>query len=825
MKKILKILIILLILVSFSMDIINISIATNEIEGDEKNTYVGDISHELLEIHLSKTSEGKGYIYGRFVFIEWVDGKSTVPSKNPIVKLKDDENNKEYECFVKQEWGNTYYFDIFIDNHDYSKKYGFEVESGDENNVSEYRASNLKLNNKKLGEYKDYNVLLQNNKLIFQKITYIGDVLSELTSFGISNIDKGNSYIYGNLVYVEWVNGKSIVPEKNPIVTIENEEGKTVKSLYVKQINGNTYYFDGYIDGLDVNSKYYIRTTSGDSKNISENKSAKLNFSNKKGKYSNYAYNMYLNSDNSISIKRIVYYGDATNEITQFNLKNTTAGYSYVYGNIIYIEWINGVSTVPEYTPKMKLKSTDGTYEKEMFVSQVHGNTYYFDGYIEGLDIDKQYYLEMESGDFRNESENKTTKVNFSKKKGQYKNFKYTINIDNKNNISLAAKTYLGGMVTQLNDIYLTTSLSGRPYLAGTVIYVEWVNGKSTVPEFNPIVRIKSTDGTYSNEVYVKQDWGNTYYFDVDISNIDVNKQYYLEAETGDLRNIVQPKTIRINIFDKNLGVSPGFKGNTQNNVIKFEKINYSSGTYGVSGLKSIGDSRGQDLKYYKIGKGPNVMFAVFSVHGFEDQWNYDGQELTYIAEEFKNKLIQLQDMNIENKWTIYILPSVNPDGEYYGWTNNGPGRLSLYSNAPGNSGIDLNRCWHISGTSYQTYSGRNYNGTAGFQAIEAASLRDFLTSHQSTSGRNILVDLHGWLNETIGDSGLGSYYRNQFGMSHHINSYGTGYLVNWARASLRNCRSTLVEMPATVYSHADVVNQNFAGKYINATLNLLRSE
>ena len=61
--------------------------------------------------------------------------------------------------------------------------------------------------------------------------------------------------------------------------------------------------------------------------------------------------------------------------------------------------------------------------------------------------------------------------------------------------------------------------------------------------------------------------------------------------------------------------------------------------------------------------------------------------------------------------------------------------------------------------------------------------------------------------------------------MSKHIGSYGTGYLVNWARASLRNCRSTLVEMPATVWSHSDVVSQNFAGKYINATINMLRNE
>ena len=697
-KKYLKIIstIFLIILLLVQMSNICFSTSSNIVEIDNKkenylvkavpeeakaSTYVGDISHQLLEIHFAKTGSGKGYIYGRFIFIEWINGKSTVPSKNPTVTLKYDGTSESYECFVKQEWGNTYYFDVFLDGKDFNKKYNFEVASGNENNISEYKKSNMKVNNQNLGEYKDYNVLIEKNMLSFKKITYVGDALSELTSFGINSIDKGSTYIYGNLVYVEWVNGKSTVPVKNPIVTLETEDGKIVKTFFIKQISGNTYYFDGYIDGIDIkkDEKYYIKTASGDSRNISNNKKTTLNFSSKIGKYSDYAYSIYMYTDNTLRIERVVYYGEATNEITQFSLTNNDKGYSYLYGNVVYIEWIDGKSTVPEYIPKMKLKSTDGAYEKEMFVSQVFGNTYYFDGYIEGIDEDKQYYLEMESGDFRNESENKTTKVNFSSKKGQYKNFKYTVNVDNENLISLKVQKYEGNIVTQLNDIYLTTSASGQPYLAGTVIYVEWVNGKSTVPKFNPIVRIKSTDGTYSNEMYVKQDWGNTYYFDIDISNIDVNKQYYLEAETGDLRNTVQTKSVRVNLFDKYLGVAPKFKGDTQNNVIKFQKINYEIGTYGISGLKSIGDSRGQDLKYYKIGKGPNVMFAVFSVHGFEDQWNYDGQELTYIAEEFKNRLVQAQDMNVENKWTIYILPSVNPDGAYYGWSNNGPGRLTLH--------------------------------------------------------------------------------------------------------------------------------------------------
>lgn len=237
-------------------------------------------------------------------------------------------------------------------------------------------------------------------------------------------------------------------------------------------------------------------------------------------------------------------------------------------------------------------------------------------------------------------------------------------------------------------------------------------------------------------------------------------------------------------------------------------------GTYGVSGLKNIGDSRGRNLTYYKIGDGPNVFFGTFSVHGWEDLYRHDGEALTTIADAFKNKLIEMQDLELDAKWTIYLFPSVNPDGEYFGWTHNGPGRTTLTSLAPGNQGIDLNRCWQI-GSSYTRYTdARNYNGTAGFQTTEARALRDFLISHKSQGGQTVLVDLHGWLNETIGDNELGSYYRAQYGMSTHIPSYGTGYLINWARSTL-GARSVLVELPE--------YNAN-STSYINATLNMLRS-
>lgn len=261
------------------------------------------------------------------------------------------------------------------------------------------------------------------------------------------------------------------------------------------------------------------------------------------------------------------------------------------------------------------------------------------------------------------------------------------------------------------------------------------------------------------------------------------------------------------------------------------QKITYTTGTYGKSGLKVKGDSRGSDLPYYRWGNGPNVMFATFAIHGYEDLWAKDGQELVTIANNFFQYLKNSNDYSLADKWTIYIFPGVNQDGLKYGTTNNGPGRTTLYSAAPGNKGIDLNRCWQV-GSTYQRYTdSRNYNGTTGFQAYEAQYLRNFLLNNKSKSGHTILVDLHGWTQQLIGDSGICSYYNKQFPENDKssVGRYGTGYLINWARNSLGNsnraARSALIELPNRgINGHQSVLNNNFSNRYIEATLDMLRN-
>ena len=257
----------------------------------------------------------------------------------------------------------------------------------------------------------------------------------------------------------------------------------------------------------------------------------------------------------------------------------------------------------------------------------------------------------------------------------------------------------------------------------------------------------------------------------------------------------------------------------------KFER---QEGTYGKTGL-NVADKGGSELKYLKYGTGKNVFFATFAIHGYEDKWDKDGYELIEIANNFYNNLLEDKDYDLAKKWTIYIFPGVNQDGLQEGSTNNGPGRTTLYSQAPQNKGIDLNRCWQIGSTYEKFTSDRNYNGDIGFQAYEAQALRDFMLKNKSKDGQTILVDLHGWTQQLIGDENICSYYEQQFPENNKrsVGRYGSGYMISWGRTYLgsqgKPAKTALIELPRDgVKNHQSVIDKDFSNRYIYATMKML---
>ena len=192
--------------------------------------------------------------------------------------------------------------------------------------------------------------------------------------------------------------------------------------VFVTPTGTNTYYFDRYIEGIDTSKEYKFMVESADPNNVSEYNKVPVYF---KGQWDNKVLGEYHNTEMKLVDNKIVceeidntYVGDLNTELFQFN-KSEQGGAAYISGEIVVVEWVNNVSTVPTKTPKMRFVSTDGTVNMEVFVTPTGTNTYYFDRYIEGIDTTKEYKFMVESTDPNNVSEYNKVPVYF---KGQWEN-------------------------------------------------------------------------------------------------------------------------------------------------------------------------------------------------------------------------------------------------------------------------------------------------------------------------------------------------------------------------------------------------------------------
>ena len=244
---------------------------------------------------------------------------------------------------------------------------------------------------------------------------------------------------------------------------------------------------------------------------------------------------------------------------------------------------------------------------------------------------------------------------------------------------------------------------------------------------------------------------------------------------------------------------------------------------------------KGRNMFYYKFGNGANHLFLTFALHGWEDgtksdgtYYHGDGNMLLKIAKRFMQNFSNLSTERLnqlKEKWSIYVFPGINLDGIVNGNSNNGFGRC-LYNK------LDPNRNW---GGNFKANnpSVRYKTGSAPFQGIELSNLRDCLRNNRG-SGKNVLVDIHGWFNQTVGNSNIGQYYWNSMGIpsSRHSYGYGEGYLIAWAKNSPTLAQSNsnypglgadscLLELtPTTNYSDSNM--QSYGDKFFNGTLNLL---
>lgn len=185
------------------------------------------------------------------------------------------------------------------------------------------------------------------------------------------------------------------------------------------------------------------------------------------------------------------------------------------------------------------------------------------------------------------------------------------------------------------------------------------------------------------------------------------------------------------------------------------------------------------------------TLFMDFAIHGFEDEYYRDGQvlvkEANALIEYFANHTSELKD------YTLVIIPCANPDGTIAG-TNNLRACNTAFGRCTANH-IDMNRDW------------------GSFNAIETKKLKEFIVKTKP----NFYLNMHGWLDETIGDSNLNTIINNQLGISKKINSYPTqsGYAIDWVHKNLK-IPATLVE-----YKSSSSVSTQKDINMIKAIINL----
>ena len=269
------------------------------------------------------------------------------------------------------------------------------------------------------------------------------------------------------------------------------------------------------------------------------------------------------------------FYGKINTELIDLNYMVANGNQDYIQGYIYIAEWVGNDCRTPVGTPKLTLKSTDGTFSTDLYVGYEDGIRYYFDKNISGLDLNKEYYIEAKLTSSKNlETEaNKTQRVALTNKtlKENYKGRTFKV-VNNK--LVFSSGKYEGKIDAKLNEIKLSEKNDGTTYLAGNIDISEVLETGKRTPLAVPEIRMKSTDGKVNEIITLKYEGESNYSFEKNIDNINRTKTYYLEANLTSEDNIakVEDKKQKLELGTKEIGKLNGFtvKANNNNLVITY---------------------------------------------------------------------------------------------------------------------------------------------------------------------------------------------------------------------------------------------------------------
>lgn len=137
--------------------------------------------------------------------------------------------------------------------------------------------------------------------------------------------------------------------------------------------------------------------------------------------------------------------------------------------------------------------------------------------------------------------------------------------------------------------------------------------------------------------------------------------------------------------------------------------------------------------------------------------------------------------------------------------------------------GVDLNRSFSV-GFQVDT-NPRNYTGPHANWAVESLALKNFIDTHKSTTGRNVFIDSHGWLQQVVAPEGSNDPLAKLFGHYFSLNSitdldYGQGYVARYAHSL--GMEACLFEFPEDVVTPGDVEVKGYQDAFVNAIKDLI---
>ena len=533
-----------------------------------RREYCGDINTDLKTMQMGTEADGRSYITGEILIAEWINGVACIPKNAPEMTIKSTDGELINGVNLIHNGGLSYSYYRIIDNLDKEKEYYLEAKLTTDKNISTNKTQKVRMADMTIGEYQGTTLKTKNNKLYFSAGGYIGAINTDLKEIQLNQNSNGNYYLSGNMLVAEWIDGVANTPKTLPELTLKSTDNKVNMPISVTYDSGLNYNYSVSIKDLDVSKQYYIEARLTSEDNIGTNKTQKVLLPEKElGSF----------NDRTIILENNIikpaYIGAVNTDLKTINLAQNEIGRNYIYGEILIAEWIDGVAYVPDELPEMVIKATDGSFSTGMHVVHNGGLSYTYDRVMDNLDTSKEYEIEVRLVGMNNIGTNKAQIVRLPNKEiGKYDKVRL-IAEDNKLKM-IDGSLYIGAINTDLKTMNIGIDSIGREYIYGNILIAEWIDGNACIPNGLPEMTLKSTDGSYSMEMYVLHQGGLNYYYDRLIYDLDISKEYYIEVKLTGNKNIGTNKVQNANLNarknvgefkDKNLTLEGNkivFKGN-----------------------------------------------------------------------------------------------------------------------------------------------------------------------------------------------------------------------------------------------------------------------